>query len=82
MSEAGITAAQCRAARALLRWSQQMLADKSRASIVTIQNFEGEKTAPHAGTLVLLRRAFEAAGIEFIAADNGGAGVRFKKSLG
>jgi transcriptional regulator with XRE-family HTH domain len=75
-----ITAAQCRAARALLRWSQQTLADRSRVSIVTIQNFESEKTASYAGTLLLLRQAFEAAGVEFIPADNGGVGVRLKKS--
>jgi transcriptional regulator with XRE-family HTH domain len=80
MPQPDFTAAQCRAARALLRWSQQTLADRSRVSIVTIQNFETEKTAPYAGTLLLLRQAFEAAGVEFIPEDNGGVGVRLKKS--
>jgi transcriptional regulator with XRE-family HTH domain len=79
MTAADITPAQCRAARALLRWSQKELARKSRVGEITIINFETEKTAPLAGTLLLLRQALEAAGIEFIEEDGGGDGVRFAK---
>jgi transcriptional regulator with XRE-family HTH domain len=79
MAEADITAAQCRAGRALLKWSQRMLAKKSRVGVATIQNFEAEKTEPIAGTLILLRQAFEAAGIEFLPDDNGGIGLRLRK---
>lgn len=37
------------------------------------------KREPNRGTLVILRQAFEAAGIEFIAENGGGEGVRFRQ---
>ncbi len=67
-----ITAAQCRAARALLRWSQPQLAAKARVGIVTIQDFESEKRAPRTGTLLALRVALEAAGVKFTNGDEPG----------
>jgi len=67
-----ITPAQCRAARALLDWSQQQLADTSKIGNATIRNFEGGKSAPQHATLDVLQRALEAAGVEFI----NGTGVR------
>ena len=73
-----ITAAQCRAARALLRWSQQDLARESEISDVTIRHFEIGRTEPQRGTLVILRHALEAAGIEFIDENGGGPGVRLR----
>lgn len=73
-----ITAAQCRAARALLRWSQQDLARESEMSDVTIRHFEIGKTEPQKGTIVVLRQAFETAGIEFIDENGGGPGVRLR----
>jgi transcriptional regulator with XRE-family HTH domain len=79
MDDPDITPAQCRAARALLGWSQKDLAKRSRLGIVTIQNFETAKTEPVAGTLVLLRQALEKAGVEFIPKDGGGVGVRLRK---
>jgi DNA-binding XRE family transcriptional regulator len=79
MTTADITPAQCRAARALLRWSQKELARESRVGEITIVHFETEKTAPVPGTLMLLRHTFEAAGIQFIEEDGGGEGVRFAK---
>jgi transcriptional regulator with XRE-family HTH domain len=69
-----ITAAQCRAARALLDWSQQKLAEESKIGNATIRNFEGVKSTPQHATLDVLRRCFEAAGIEFI----NGTGVKLK----
>ncbi len=80
MSDPSITPGQCRAARGLLNWTQQALADKARVSKPTVQNFELEKAKPYAGTIVLLRQAFEAAGIEF---TNGEApGVRLRPRTG
>ena len=73
-----ITPAQCRAARALLKWSQQDLARESEISDVTIRHFEIGKTAPQKGTLVILRQALEAAGVEFIDENGGGPGVRLR----
>jgi len=70
-----INPAQCRAARGLLRWTQEDLASNSGISIVTIRNFEAEKTAnPQNSTLKLLYLAFENAGVELI--DDGRPGVR------
>ncbi len=69
-----ITPAQCRAARALLDWSQQQLADASKIGNATIRNFEGGKTEPQHATLDVLQRCFEAAGIEFI----NGTGVKLR----
>lgn len=62
------TSEQIRAARALLRWSQQDLADASSVSLPTIKRLEitpGRLTA-HPPTIAALRRAFEAAGVELI----------------
>ncbi|MCG8504303.1 MAG: helix-turn-helix domain-containing protein [Sphingomonadales bacterium] len=71
-----LTTAQCRAARALLKWNQQDLADRSEVAVSTIKKFETETTAPHNSTLKLLRQTFEAQGIEFI--DEGSGGVWLK----
>jgi transcriptional regulator with XRE-family HTH domain len=74
-----ITPSQCRAARALIDWSQQRLSEAANVGNATIRNFEGGKSSPTRATLDVLRRALEAAGVEFIAENGGGAGVRLKK---
>lgn len=60
-----ITAAQCRAARALIRMQQVELAEKSRVSMRTISHFEGEERKPVPSTLSAIQRALEAAGVRF-----------------
>jgi transcriptional regulator with XRE-family HTH domain len=67
-----MTPAQCRAARALLDWSQQRLAEAARIGNATIRNFENGNTSPQNATLDVLRRALENAGVVFIP-QNGGA---------
>ena len=74
-----ITSAQCRAARGLLDWSQQKLADLAGVGIVTIRQLEGENQQPRRATLAVVRMALEAAGVEFIDENGGGAGVRLRK---
>ena len=74
-----ITGPQCRAARALLNMRQDDLAAASRVSKRTIANFEQEERQANGATLEALRRALEAAGVEFIPENGGGAGVRLKK---
>lgn len=71
---------QCRAARGLLAWTQDELARVAGVSIVTVRNFENEKTTPQRASLDVIRRAIEAAGVEFIAENGGGAGVRLRKA--
>ena len=73
------TPAQCRAARGLLDWTQQELADKARVGVVTIRQLEAGAGAPRWATLDVIQRAFEAAGVEFISADGAGPGVRLRK---
>src|ERR1700751_1029589 len=75
-----ITSAQCRAARGLLSWSQQNLADRAGVCILTIHQFEKEGSKPRRATLDVVRRAFEKAGVEFIDENGGGPGVRLRKS--
>ncbi len=72
-----MTPAQCRAARGLLKWNQDDLAERASVSVVTIRNFENEKSSPQRATMEVIRRALEAAGIEF---TNGEAeGVRLHR---
>ncbi|MBY5630429.1 helix-turn-helix transcriptional regulator [Rhizobium leguminosarum] len=73
-----LTPSQCRAARALLDWSQQQLADQSKIGNATIRNFESGKSAPQHATLDVLRRCFESAGIMFIDQNGNGPGVRLR----
>jgi transcriptional regulator with XRE-family HTH domain len=69
---------QCRGARAMLGWSKERLAEASRVPVRTITRFETGDAAPRASTLFAIRTALEAAGVEFIAENGGGAGVRLR----
>lgn len=73
-----MTPAQSRAARGLVKWNQDDLARRARVSVVTIRNFENEKSSPQRATIDVMRRAFEDEGIVFIEANGGGPGVRLK----
>lgn len=70
---------QCRAARGILQWSQSDLAAKAKVARATLADFESEKREPYERTLVDIQRALEAAGVEFIPENGGGAGVRLRK---
>jgi transcriptional regulator with XRE-family HTH domain len=74
-----MNSAQCRAARGLLAWSQQKLADAAGVGIVTVHQFEAGTSEPRRATLQVIRHAFEAAGVEFIEENGGGSGVRFRE---
>jgi transcriptional regulator with XRE-family HTH domain len=74
-----ITAAQCRAARGLLGWSQLDLAKFAGIGVVTVHQFESNGSQPRRATVDVVRRAFEAAGVEFIDRNGGGPGVRLRK---
>jgi predicted transcriptional regulator len=75
-----ISPAQCRAARGLLDWSQQHLAREAEVGTVTIRQLEAGSNQPRRATLVVIRHALEAAGVEFIAENGGGVGVRFREA--
>lgn len=74
-----ITPAQCRAARGLLSWSQQELAKEAGIGIVTVHQLEVGLSEPRRATMMVIRRAFESAGVEFIDENGGGPGVRLRK---
>lgn len=76
-----ITGAQIRAARALLRWTAEDLADSASVGLSTIRRAEAEDGAPSitAANLKLIRLALEGAGIDFIPENGGGVGIRFKR---
>lgn len=79
-----IRAEQIRAARALLRWSQADMAERSGVSVPTIKRLEamdGELSG-HTATIQSLTTCIEAAGVEFIPENGGGAGVRMAKRKG
>lgn len=74
-----ITPAQSRAARGLLGWNQQTLADRAGVGLMTVNQLEKDGGASRRATLEVIRRAFESAGVDFIDENGGGAGVRLKK---
>jgi transcriptional regulator with XRE-family HTH domain len=76
-----ITAAQIRAARGLLKWTQASLAAKSGLSIVTLNMIESETVQPRKSSLTAIRQALESGGVEFIG-TGGGLGVRFRSEAG
>jgi transcriptional regulator with XRE-family HTH domain len=71
---------QLRAARALLSWSQERLAEASGVSLPTIKRLEpGDGSLPtKVETMEKLHRALEAAGVEFTNGDE--PGVKLKKA--
>ena len=73
-----ITAAQCRAARGLLDWTQQNLADRAGVGIVTVRQVEAGISEPRKATLEVIKRAFEDSGVEFLEENGGGPGVRLR----
>lgn len=74
-----LTPDQCRAGRALLGWSQDQLAAKSKVAKATIANFEAYKREPYDRTLSDLRQVMEAAGVLFIDQNGEGTGARLRK---
>lgn len=72
-----LTAPQLRAARGLLGLSQAQTADAARVGLSTVKNFELGKSTPIENNLSAIRKALEAAGVEFTNGDQ--PGVRMRK---
>ena len=70
---------QCKAARALLGWTQEQLAVTAGIGISTVREFELGQRKPIARNRQAILDAFSAAGIEFIDENGGGLGVRLRK---
>jgi transcriptional regulator with XRE-family HTH domain len=73
-----MTPEQSRMARAALNWTIQQLADKAGVGRNSIARFEAGGDARFS-TVTHLKKTLEAAGVEFIAENGGGPGVRLKK---
>ncbi|RDD61695.1 XRE family transcriptional regulator [Ferruginivarius sediminum] len=69
-----ISPAQCRAARGMLDWSRDELANRAHVGRRTVVDFEREARQCQYSTLLAIRTAFEAAGLAFT--DDGGVKPR------
>ena len=81
MSIPKVSIRQIKAARALLNWSQEHLADAAAVSIPTIKRLEAQD-GPLGGREETARRIVDSmngAGIEFIEENGGEPGVRLRK---
>jgi DNA-binding XRE family transcriptional regulator len=70
-----ISPAQCRAARALLDWTQNELAVIVGVALRTIRDFENGRRGPLKIVRAAIQQAFEEAGVEFL----DGEGLRLKR---
>jgi ribosome-binding protein aMBF1 (putative translation factor) len=66
-----ITSRQVRAARALLGWTQEMLADKALVALTALKRLESDRLKVRDDTRDQVRRALEAAGVVFLASGRG-----------
>lgn len=75
-----VISAQIRAARSLLRWTTNDLAGASGVSVATIKRLEAQDGVPggQLRTIQDIKRAFEAAGIEFLGTPENGPGLRMR----
>ncbi len=76
-TEPMLTAAQCRAARALLDWTQGHLASRAGVAEGTVRGFESGRHSLHRASAAAIRAVLQGAGVMLIEADRaGGPGVR------
>jgi len=74
-----VTSRQSRAARALLGWTQETLADNARISLTALKRLESENGLDvHETTRDQVRRALEAAGIVLPSTDKGEGVLRLR----
>jgi predicted transcriptional regulator len=73
-----ITPRQIRAARALLGWSQQQLADKAIVSLNAVTRLEKGKVDSRVSTINAIEKTLIKAGVEFLPPGEKGEGVRMR----
>ena len=79
-----ITSEQIRAAKAIIRWSGEDLAQAAGVSLSSIRRIEAALGIPKAQnmkTVLAIKDALEAAGVEFIGSPDDRPGVRLKTSV-
>ncbi len=79
-----VTGDQIRAARAMLRWSARVLAEKAGVHVITVQRMEAGRGPVHGNvdTLRKVQLVLERAGIEFINGDAPGVRRRDRPTGG
>jgi transcriptional regulator with XRE-family HTH domain len=75
-----MTPEQCKAARAIVGFDQISLAKAAGLGLSTIVDFERSRRRVPEPTVEAIHRALEKAGVEFLAEDDGGPGVRLRKA--
>jgi transcriptional regulator with XRE-family HTH domain len=71
---------QSRAARGLISWTQQQLAEAAGVGLSTLRDFENAFRNPFPENVVAIRKALETAGVIFIDEEGTqGPGVRLRK---
>ena len=75
-----ITSEQIRAARALIKWSADDLADAAGVGVATIRRFESVAGVPSGQMRVieLIKISLQDAGVEFVGTPDDRPGVRLK----
>ena len=74
---------QCRAARGLLDWTQESLAERAGLSRSTVRDFEAGRHDLHAGSAARIAGVLDEAGVVLIPAEGGaGPGVRLGRAPG
>jgi len=76
-----LTPEQCRAARGLLDWTQEELAERAEVSRSTIRDFENGRHCLQATTAAQVVAALEKGGVLLIPSDEVGPGVRLRRPL-
>lgn len=72
---------QCRAARGLLDWTQEELAENAGVSRSTVRDFENGRHCLHPATAAQVVAALERGGALLIPAGEAGPGVRLLKPV-
>ena len=72
---------QCRAARGLLDWTQEELAENAKVSRSTIRDFENGRHCLHPSTEAQVIAALERGGALLIPSGDAGPGVRLRKPV-
>ena len=73
-----INAAQIRAGRGLLKWTQGVLASRAAISVVTLNMIESDQVDPRSRTLDAIRGALEREGVRFVGDQTSGYGVMLR----
>jgi transcriptional regulator with XRE-family HTH domain len=75
-----ISTAQIRAARGLLKWTQPTLAHRAGLSTVSLGMIENDAVRPGQTSLDAIEQRLEQGGVDFLAEDGVGVGVRFRRT--